>query len=84
MNDSGSAGKQHGRDQDVAEAAEDNVDHVRDGAVPGLDDLEEGMGIRRASLELNGQGGEQDDLHGGTGGVPERAGNTAVSSMSVY
>lgn len=76
LNNGGATSQKHGRDHDVGEAAEDDEDAVGDAAIPGLDDLEEGMGVGGSALELDGECREQDDLDGGTGGVPEGTGHT--------
>ena len=74
--DGGAAGQQHGRHEDVGHQAEDDVDAVCRAAVARADRLEEGVGVGRLALQLDRQRGEEDDLHGGTAGVPERAGDT--------
>lgn len=44
---------------------------MSDRAIAGTDDLQEGMGIGRAALQLNGESSEQDDLDSSTRGIPE-------------
>ena len=50
-----------------------NVGSMRVDAISSTNYLEERMGIRGASLELDGQSGEQQNLDGCTRSVPERA-----------
>lgn len=71
--DGGTTGEQHGGHEDVRHETEDDVDGVRDWTIAGADDFEKGMGVWSATLEFNGQGGEEDDLHRGTRSVPKGA-----------
>lgn len=43
-----------------------------------VDDLEEGVGVGGIELELGGELGEEEDLDGGTGGVPVGAGDAVA------
>ena len=72
-NDGGPSREQHGRHQDISEQAEYHENDVRDWPIARSDDLQEGMGVGRSSLEFNGNGGEEDDLHSCARGIPEWA-----------
>lgn len=65
------ADDEHERHKNVGHQAKDHEDDVSKGAIAGLDDLEEGMGVGGASLELNGEGRKEQNLDRGTRGVPE-------------
>jgi len=69
---------QHERHEDVGDQAEDHEDDVGEGAVSRLDHLEEGVSVGRASLELDSEGGEEENLDGSTRGIPEGARNTVA------
>lgn len=49
-----------------AEADEDNMGEA---AVTGTDDFKEGVGVGSPTLQLDGDSGEEDDLHGCARGV---------------
>jgi hypothetical protein len=40
-------------------------------AIASANDLEECVGVRSFPLELDSKGGEEDDLHGRSRGIPE-------------
>lgn len=62
---------QHQRDQYVGDQPKHHEHHVRDRAVARANDLKKRVRVRRASLQLDGQGREQENLHSGPRGVPE-------------
>lgn len=62
--------------ENVGHETEHNVHDVSSHAVARLDDLEEGVGVGRTTLQLDGESGEEKNLDGGTRGVPEGAGDT--------
>lgn len=64
---------QHGRDQDVSSQTEEQEHNVSDGAEADINDFEESVGVGSVELELGGELGEEEDLDGGTGGIPIRA-----------
>jgi hypothetical protein len=62
---------EHQTDHGVGDEAEDHERVVSSWAVAGLDGLEESMGVGSALLKSDGEGCKEDDLDGGTRGVPE-------------
>lgn len=58
--------QEHGSDENVGEKTEANVDAVSNAAISSSDDLKEGMRVRGPSLQLNGNGREENDLNGST------------------
>lgn len=54
LDHSGAAGEQHGRDEDVGEAAEHDEDSVRYRSVSRPDDFKECMSVGSPSLQLDG------------------------------
>ncbi|CRK11421.1 hypothetical protein BN1708_010152 [Verticillium longisporum] len=81
LNDGSTARQQHGRDENVGEATEDDEDKVGNRSIAGSDDFEKGVCVGRLALEFDGESRKQDDLDGGTGGVPKGTGDT-TDSMS--
>jgi len=63
--------EQHGCDEDVGHQTEDDVYAVRCGSIACSNGFEEGVCIGSFALQLNGQSGEEDDLHGCARSVPE-------------
>lgn len=70
----GTANNQHQRYEDICHQAEYHKHDMGKRSVPSLDSLEECVSIRRAPLELDGDDCEDQDLDGGTAGVPEGTG----------
>ena len=54
----------------VGEEAEEQERQVGGGAPAGADDLQDRVGRRRFPLDLDGEDAEQQDLHGGSAGIP--------------
>ncbi|TLS22301.1 uncharacterized protein PpBr36_09872 [Pyricularia pennisetigena] len=76
------ADDEHQRHQDVGDETKYHKGDVGGGAEPRLDDFEECVGIRCATLQLDGQGREKDDLDRGAARIPEIKG-TPVDWRSV-
>mmetsp|Transcript_20102 Transcript_20102/g.45075 ORF Transcript_20102/g.45075 Transcript_20102/m.45075 type:complete len:498 (-) Transcript_20102:126-1619(-) len=73
VRDGGRAAEQEHRGDDaIGHEGEADHDAVRHCPEPGLHDLHEGVHVGCTALHLNGQHSEEQDLHGGARGIPER------------
>ena len=72
VNGGGTTEDKHGRDDDVGHEAEEDEHLLHAGAPTSIDDLADGVGIRRVALDLDREHTEKQDLNGRAGGVPER------------
>ena len=78
VHDGSTAEQQHGSDNDVGHDAEDEEDLVGGAAPTSADDFQQGMSVGGFALDLNSQDTEEDNLDGGTGGVPEGSGDAIL------
>ncbi|KAI0561879.1 Urea active transporter-like protein [Gracilaria domingensis] len=62
----------HAGDDDICNHCKRQEGQMSEHAPSRAHNLEEGVGRGRTELDEHGNGGEQHDLHGGAGGVPQR------------
>lgn len=71
FDDTSTTCEKHGSDEDIREAAEDDEDAVRNGAVSGLHNFQERVGVWSASFQFDSESGEENNLNAGTSCIPK-------------
>lgn len=74
----GASSKQHRRDQNVGEQAEDHEDDMCDCSIACPDNFKEGMRVRCSSFQFNCNGSKKNDLDGSARRIPKRSADTIV------